>query len=112
MEEIYNLESPITIRARVKEFLDKIINSEYNNIIIISHRGVINELMGLICNLDYYAAAFDSPKGIFVDNTGNCFISYIQYDQKNFKLITAPNNEHLNLFHKYSIRRFNISNNF
>ena len=56
----------------------------------------IYEIIGLICNLDYYTAAFDYPKGNFVDNAGNCYICYIKYDQK-FTMITASNNEHLNL---------------
>ena len=41
MEKLYNQESPINIRSRVHSFLKELVESEFKNIIIITHRGII-----------------------------------------------------------------------
>ncbi len=85
------IESTEELETRIRPFIQKLIDSPCKKIIVVSHWGLLIELLGIMFHLTKV------PKGNF-DNGSNCWISYITYDIVNgFQLISYPNTEHLDL---------------
>jgi len=77
-------------RARVKRVLDVVLASPYEKIIIVTHSGIINAMLGFVTN------SLDPCQGN-MDNGTNCSISYIKYINGKFFVITWPNTKHLGM---------------
>ena len=70
---------------RVKTVLNHILGTEYKKIIIITHSGTISEML-------FYITKYGG------NNAGsNCAISYIEYKDNEYEIITMPNTDHLNI---------------
>ena len=85
-------ESELELEDRASKFIKRIIDSKHKKIIISSHGGILLAIIRKMFNICL------SPYGN-LNNGGNCWISYITYDNNTlkFKMITAPNTEHLSI---------------
>lgn len=82
------METNQELEKRVSSAIEKIVESPHNKIIIVSHWGtlmsIISELFGIM----------RPPYGNFTKGA-NCWISYMTYDNGDWRLVTFPNTEHL-----------------
>jgi len=79
------------VQKRMDIFIQKVIKSDCNKILVVAHGDC---LLSLIRHL--FKLSID-PVGNF-DNGANCWISYITYNEKDgFKLLSPSNTEHLSL---------------
>lgn len=76
---------------RMELFIGDLIKNNYKNVPIVSHNSVMHFGLLIIFNLP---VLMQMPMGKMMDS-GNCWISYITYHQNEYRMITAPNNEHL-----------------
>jgi broad specificity phosphatase PhoE len=83
------IEKQESIIKRCNKIINEIKSSLCNNIIIVTHSGLISSLLSLIYNL---------PLSI-INTGGNCSLSYHQYNINNdkFVMISSQNNQYLNL---------------
>lgn len=90
MEE-YEMESETHLQNRIKHVIQYIKNCDSKKILIVSHGGFILELNKYILNADML------PKGDYKYGS-NCHITYYQYKNDKFKLITYANTLHFKLY--------------
>ena len=77
-------ETDLELSKRCELFMEKVINSQYDKIIVISHGSYLSCLIRTIFKIPH------------INYGDNCFISYMIYDN-GFKLITTPNTQHLTI---------------
>lgn len=86
-----------TLKHRINKIINFIKASDFKKIILVSHSGFLELLLKTMINI------FDSDVDILVKgnmkNGKNCWISRLDYDPVSdvFRMITAPNTEHLKL---------------
>jgi len=86
-------------------FIGDMIKNNYKNVIIVSHNSVMHFGLLIIFNLP---VLMQMPMGKMIDS-GSCWISYITYHQNEYRMITAPNNEHLLIDHSTAIIHLSFS---
>jgi broad specificity phosphatase PhoE len=86
-----DFESNTELQNRAQSIINKIINTKCKKILIISHGGLLAEMIKKLFKISVI------PEGNF-DNGSNCWLSYITYDKNNgFILLSPPNTEHFSL---------------
>jgi len=77
----------------IKKILNQISKTNHKRIIVIGHAGTTLGMMQIIANIDTYNEYLFGDYNIKVNN---CSICCVQYIDDHFRLITLPNDKHLN----------------
>lgn len=87
----FNIEpSYSSASVQYKNVLDELVNDTVKNIIVVCHRGTIENIEKMICGIDVY-------NQLKISNVTNCSITCIQYDKINdkFKLVSKASDSHI-----------------
>ena len=84
------MENDRDLEDRAYRIISKIVDSKHNKIMVISHGGLLLAMIRKLFNI------IRSPEGDFT-NGDNCWIAYLTYNNKEYKLLSPPNTEHLSL---------------
>ena len=86
IENKFNLgkETDVALAKRCESFITTVINSPYNKILVVGHCSFLTCLLRTLFKVPH------------INYGDHCFLSYMIYDQS-FKLITAPNTDHLKI---------------
>lgn len=99
-----NGENGQDVLNRIMPILESIINSNYKNIVIVTHGGVIRSI------LTYIAGAKQNNKLRFAQSLENCSISQIFYKEQNKKFYIERFNDYAHLEIDKKLLRKNWSN--
>jgi len=98
LEEKYGMESFETSANKCRKIMDYIIASKYEKILIVTHSGIMKDMLRVLFNLK--GAVPHAPE----EHHGNCNVMHIIYDPNSpsyngskFVLIKESNNEHLKI---------------
>ena len=84
----YGMESDKHVTDRIKGFL-KSLPSDKKNIIIVTHSGIIQRLVQVVCNIMAFNVTGDLTNG------KNCTIMSMLKEKNRYKVLTLPNTLHL-----------------
>lgn len=93
ISKIFGRESREELEKRVNNVFDVIKEDNYNKILLVTHNDLIDNFYMVI------GSTIDYTDGNLT-NENNCKIGCIEYDNKQFKIITKPNTLHFSLYKK------------
>lgn len=86
------VETGAQLEDRIKPFIETLKNSPHKKILVVGHHTTLYTILKCMFNIGHVPES----------NGGNCWISYITYNPvNNFKLISAPNTQHLYINNNY-----------
>lgn len=95
LEVVYGCEPNVLIEKRIEHFVENLKNFKEQNIIVISHSGIIKKINEMILGVDNLDEShFDKSNG------SNCQITYFKYYDELFHLVMFPNTLHFKIYGK------------